>query len=73
MAKQIREFEDKTHDETGAEHLRRVHHQMDEDSWIGRDRLGDDFPRRGIVHEMDKDDPNEPPHLYDWGKGGGIY
>lgn len=53
MAKQ---WSDESRPETAPEYSRRIQDQMDQDSWQGVDRVGNDFPEPAEIVEYPADD-----------------
>jgi hypothetical protein len=51
------------------EYHKRVQEAMDRDSWVGRDEVGQSFPKGpAIVHDMFKDNPSPNIEIYKWEK-----
>ena len=44
---------DNQHEETGPEFHLRLQRQLDREAWEGRDDIGDKFPERAVVHEIE--------------------
>ena len=48
---------------------RRVQDAMDRDTWVGRDEVGQSFPKGpAVVHDMWKDNPSPNTEIYKWEK-----
>lgn len=56
MARQSPQSIGKARPETAPEYSRRVQDQMDQDSWQGTDRVGNDFPDPAEIVEIPADD-----------------
>lgn len=46
-------FDDTRRPETAPEYSRRVQDMMDDDSWVGRDRVGNVFPEPAEIIEIE--------------------
>lgn len=53
---------DKGRQETNSEFNQRIQHEMDEDSWRGRDDIGAGYPERAVINEFEPMD--EQPRIY---------